>query len=52
MERRWTQSQEDAGGLMAKSGGAPRKPTQTPSTVSDTCTVAAIVQESLWNHKL
>ena len=34
---------------MGKSGGAPRKHTQTPSTVSDTCTVAATVQESLWN---
>ena len=52
MGRRWTQSQDDAGGLMEKSGGAPRKHTQPPSTVSATCTVAATVQESLWNHKL
>lgn len=52
MGRRWTRSQEDVGGLMEKSGGARRKHTQTPSTVSATCTVAATVQESLWNHKL
>ena len=52
MGRRWTQSQGDAGGLMGKSGGAQKKHTLTRSTVSDTCTVAATVQESLWNHKL
>ena len=52
MGRRWTRSQVDAGGLTARNGGAPKTPTRTPSTVSATCTVAATVQESLWNHKL
>lgn len=52
MGRRWTRSQVDAGGLTARNGGAPKTPTQTPSTVSATCTVAATVQESLWNHKI
>lgn len=51
MARRWIQSQDDAGGLMARSGGAPKMRTRTPSTVSATCTVAVIVQESMWNHK-
>lgn len=52
MGRRWTQSLEDAEGLMERNGGAPKMRTQTPNTVSATCTVAAIVQESLWNLKL
>ena len=51
MGRRWTQSRDDAGEPMARSGGAPKTPTRTLSTVSATCTVAATVQESLWNHK-
>lgn len=52
MGRRWTQSRDDAGELMARSGGAPKTRTRTLSTVSATCIVAATVQESLWNHKL
>lgn len=51
MERRWTRSQDDVGGPMGKNGGALRKHTLTPNTVSATCTVAATVQESLWNHQ-
>lgn len=51
MERRWTRSQDDVGGPMEKNGDALRKHTRTPNTVSATCTVAATVQESLWNHK-
>ena len=52
MERRWIRSQDDAGGPMARNGGAPKMRTRTPSIVSGTCTVAVTVQESLWNHKL
>lgn len=52
MGRRWTRSRVDARGPMARNGGAPRMHTRTPSTVSATCTVAATVQESLWNLKL
>lgn len=51
MGRRWTRSRDAAGGLMERSGGAPKTRTRTLSTVSATCTVAATVQESLWNHK-
>jgi len=51
MGRRWIRSQVDAGGPTARSGGAPKMHTRAPSTVSATCTVAATVQESLWNHK-
>ena len=47
--RRWIQSRVDAGELMARNGGAQKKHTRTPSTASATCTVAAAVQESLWN---
>ena len=48
-----TQSQEGAEERMERNGGAQKKHTQTPSTVSGTCTEARIVQESLWNlHQL
>lgn len=45
-----TQSQEDAEELMAKNGGALKKLSLTPNTVSVTCTEAETVQESLWKH--
>lgn len=49
MGKNSTPSLVGAGGLMERSGGAPKMPIQTQNTVSGTCTVAATVQESLWN---
>uniref|UniRef100_A0A453QGE3 Uncharacterized protein n=1 Tax=Aegilops tauschii subsp. strangulata TaxID=200361 RepID=A0A453QGE3_AEGTS len=52
MARSSTRSHGGAGAPTARSGGAPRRRTPTPSTASATCTVAATVQESLWNPSL
>jgi len=51
MGRSWTRSRGGAAAPTARSGGAPRRRTPTPSTASATCTVAATVQESLWNPR-
>lgn len=51
MGKKLIPNQDGAGGLTARNGGVPKMHTQTQSTVSATCTAAATVQESLWNHK-
>lgn len=50
MAGKQTLSQGGAEEQMVRNGGAPRRPTLTPSTVRSTCTEASTVQESMWNH--
>lgn len=50
--RKLTRSRDGVGGQMGRNGGAPKMHLRTPSTASGTWTEVAIVQESLWNHKI
>lgn len=52
MERDQTLKQGDVVGPMERSGAVLRMHILVPSIVSGTCTMAATVPESLWNHKL
>ncbi|KAK8931070.1 Growth-regulating factor 1 [Platanthera zijinensis] len=49
-EKQRIRNQEGAEEPTARSGGAPRKPTLTRSTVRGTCTEGKTVQESLWKY--
>lgn len=46
------QSQEGAEEQMGRNGGAQETQLLTKSTASDTCTEAALVQESLWKPEI